>query len=87
MRSGILILVSGSMISKTSPPEEKFPAGARQHDRAHIRGIGQIAEEIAQLRITVEGEWILAFGAIEPHRRDAPVVARLEAEMARWIVL
>ena len=57
-------------------------ASARQHDRAHIRGMGQIAEEIAELSIGVEGQRILAFRPIEPHRRDAPVIARLEAEMA-----
>jgi hypothetical protein len=33
IRSGMSMFVSGSMISNTSPPEQKFPPAPGDHDR------------------------------------------------------
>src|SRR6185437_11803706 len=63
----------------------EIAARAGQHDRANVRRMGQLAKEVAQLGVAVEGQWIFALGTVERDRSDPPVVARGEAEMPRRI--
>ena len=62
-------------------------ARAGQHDGAHVGGVGEIAEEVAQFRVALEGQRILALRAVQANRRDAPVLACLVMEVASLIVL
>jgi hypothetical protein len=50
------------MISCTSPPEQKLSPAPGHHHRVHVGGVLQLAEQVAQLRIRLEGERVLAFG-------------------------
>ena len=69
---------SGPMISCTSPPEQKLsPAPVRTTDLAR-RSRGAGAEQVAQLGVRVEGERVLALGAVERDRGDAAVQRPLE---------
>ena len=65
----------------------EIAALAGQHDRAHVRSVDEAAKQIAQFRIGLEGQRVLALGPVEPQRRDAAILARLEAEVLRVIVL
>ena len=77
--SGIVICVSGPMISCTSPPEQKLPPAPRDDHRLHVARVRQRAEQVAQLGVRLERQRILALGAVERDRRDALV--DLPAEM------
>jgi hypothetical protein len=59
---GRLQRVSGPMISCTSPPEQKLPPSPVITTPAHVAGVDQAAEQVAQLGIAVEGQRILASG-------------------------
>ena len=61
----------------------EIAAGAGQHDRANVGGVDEIAEQVAQFRVAVEGQRVLALGPVEPDGRDAAILADLEAEMPR----
>ena len=82
-RSGIAMLGQRLDDLEHVAARAEIAARAGQHDRAHVGGVDEIAEQVAQLRVAVEGQRVLALGPVEPDRRDAPVLARLEAEMAR----
>jgi hypothetical protein len=83
------------MISCTSPPEQKFPARAREHHGAHVARVHQRAKQIAQLRVGLEGQGILALGSIELDEADAVGHAPLEVHglisarscLQAWILL
>ena len=64
------VRVSGPMISCTSPPEQKFPP-APVSTTALIAVVLQLAEKIAQLRIRVESERVLARGPVEGDQPDS----------------
>src|SRR6185295_15822188 len=65
----------------------EIAAGPGQHDRAHVAGMSQVAEQVAQLGVRVEGEGVLALRPVQPHDRDAGVVARFPEKMACFVVL
>ena len=75
------ILVSGPMISWTSPPEQKLPPAPRMHHDLDRRHLLERVERVAQLVIAVEGQRVLALGPVERDRRDA--VLELPQEMRR----
>ena len=61
--SGISILTSGPMMSCTSPPEQKLPPLPVDDDGADVVDIDEVAEQVAQLGIALEGQWVLALRA------------------------
>ncbi len=69
--SGMLMRVSGPMMSCTSPPGAEIAAGAVDHDDADVFVVDQIAKQIAQLGIRIERQRILALGNIERDEPDA----------------
>jgi hypothetical protein len=60
-------------------------AGAGDDDRAHVARVDEPAEQVAQLRVRVERQRVLARGQRQRDRRDLAVRARLEAEVTRAI--
>ena len=86
-RSGIFMLGQRLDDLEHVAARAEIAALAGQHDGAHVRGVDEVAKQIAQLRVGFEGQRVLALGTVEPDRRDAAILARLEAEIARVIVL
>jgi hypothetical protein len=56
----------------------KISPRAREHHRTHVARVDQRAKQIAQLRVGLEGEGILAFGPIELNEADAVCHAPLK---------
>ena len=69
------------MISCTSPPEQKLPPCAGQHDGADLARGGQTLERVDELGIRVEGQRVLALGAVQRDGRHAAL--ERPAEMSR----
>ena len=53
------------MISCTSPPEQKFPPAPVNTMARTASAARQLAEQVAQLRIGIESQRVLALGAIQ----------------------
>ena len=75
------ILVSGPMISWTSPPEQKLPPAPVMTTTLTSGVVVELAEGVAQLVIAFEGQRVLALGPVERDRRDA--ILELPQEMRR----
>ena len=75
------ILVSGPMISWTSPPEQKLPPAPVSTTAFTSRRVVQRAEGVAKLGIAFEGQRVLALGPVERDRRDP--VREVPQEMLR----
>ncbi len=65
----------------------EIAARARQHDGAHVAGLGELAEQIAQFRIAFEGQRVFLLGPVQRDGRDASVGVGLEAKMLRLVIL
>ena len=65
------ILVSGPMISCTSPPEQKLPPAPVSTTALTAPRLLERAERVAQLGIALESQRVLALGAVERDRRNA----------------
>ena len=63
--SGMLIFVSGPMISCTSPPEQKLPPAPVSTTAFTSVALLQRAEQVAQLGVGVEGQRVLALGPVQ----------------------
>ena len=57
--SGIAMRVSGSMISCTSPPEQKLPPAPVSTIARTSLAVGEVAEQVAQLGVALEGQRVL----------------------------
>ena len=69
------ISVSGPMMSRTSPPEQKLPASPAITTALHVVVVGERAEVVAQRGVGLEGQRVLALRADqrdEARRRRAP---------------
>ncbi len=80
--SGMVILVSGPMISCTSPPEQKLPP-APVTTTALTSVAAQGVEQVAQLGIGLEGQRVLALGPVE--RDGAHAAVKGPGEMSRLV--
>ena len=67
---GGFILVSGPMISCTSPPEQKFPPAPVMTMALIGDFVLQSSEKIPQLRIGLEGQRVLALGPVQRDHAD-----------------
>ena len=72
---------SGPMMSWTSPPEEKLPPFEPKTTTSMVVVVGEGAEPVAERGIALEGQRVLALGAVEGDAGDA--AGGLEAESAR----
>jgi hypothetical protein len=63
----------------------EIAALAAQHHGLDVVGIGQIAEQVAQFGVGLEGQRVLAFGTVEADQRHAAFHAI--AEVARLVGL
>ena len=67
------------MISCTSPPEQKFPPAPvstmQRPDAGRRIGFPERPEQVAQLRVGLEGERVLPLGAIQRDDAHAPFLA------------
>ncbi len=76
--STVFIFVSGSMISNTSPPEQKLPPDAGDDDRLDDLVPRRGAEQIDDLGIAVEGQRVLLVRAVQGQRRDLAVHGEID---------
>ena len=79
--SGIVILVSGPMISCTSPPEQKLPPSPVIDHCPDGGSFPRALEQVAQFSVRLERQRILPLGAVE--RDDADLALRAPQEMLR----
>ena len=63
--SGAFSRTSGPMISCTSPPEQKLSPAPGDHHGVHVGGVLQLAEQVAQLGVRLEGQRVLALGPVQ----------------------
>jgi hypothetical protein len=57
------------------------------HHGAHVTGVGQVAEQVAQFGVTVEGQRVLFLRPVELDRGHSAIVAALPVEVASGVVL
>ena len=55
------------MISTTSPPEQKPAPAAGDHHHPSVAAMGQLGEQVAQIRVDVEGQ---RAEFLRPRQRD-----------------
>ena len=77
--SAASICCSAPMISSTSPPEQNPRPSAGDHEDARVAAVGQLRDEVAQVRVRLEGERVELVRPRERERRHS--VGDLEREM------
>ena len=66
------------MISSTSPPEREAATLAGDHEHARVAALGELGDQVAQVRVDVERQRVELLGPVERDRRDAVVDGEIE---------